>query len=46
MSLMTLRGLERGGSGGAMGAYLSVMHGLGLESDFNLLAIADGSRKY
>lgn len=40
MTLVTLRNLERGGSG-VRGAYLSVMQVLGLEKDFDLLARAD-----
>jgi transcriptional regulator with XRE-family HTH domain len=38
---MTLRSLERGGSGVTMGAYLAVMQVLGLEKDLNLVAQAD-----
>lgn len=41
MSPMTLRSLERGGSGVTMGAYLAVMQVLGIESDLDLLARAD-----
>ena len=41
MSPMTLRSLERGGSGVTMGAYLAVMQVLGLEKDLNLLGQAD-----
>ena len=41
MSPMTLRSLERGGSGVTMGAYLSVMQVLGVETDLDLLAKAD-----
>ncbi|MBA3772377.1 MAG: helix-turn-helix domain-containing protein [Ramlibacter sp.] len=41
MSPMTLRSLERGGSGVTMGAYLAVMQVLGIERDLNLLATAD-----
>lgn len=41
MSPMTLRSLERGGSGVTMGAYLAVMQVLGIEKDLNLLAKAD-----
>lgn len=38
---MTLRSLERGGSGVTMGAYLAVMQVLGIESDLDLIAKAD-----
>ncbi|MEN9396941.1 MAG: hypothetical protein RLZ81_1471 [Pseudomonadota bacterium] len=41
MSPMTLRSLERGGSGVTMGAYLAVMQVLGVEGDIDLLAQAD-----
>ena len=41
MSPMTLRGLERGGAGVTMGAYLSVMQVLGIEKDLDLLGQAD-----
>lgn len=41
MSPMTLRSLERGGSGVTMGAYLAVMQVLGIEKDLNLLVQAD-----
>lgn len=41
MSPMTLRSLEAGGSGVTMGAYLSVMQVLGLETDLAKLAAED-----
>ncbi len=41
MAPMTLRSLERGGSGVTMGAYLSVMQVLGIETDLDLLGKAD-----
>ena len=41
MAPMTLRSLERGGSGVTMGAYLSVMQVLGIESDLGHLGKAD-----
>jgi len=41
MAPMTLRSLERGGSGVTMGAYLAVMQVLGIEQDLDLLGAAD-----
>jgi transcriptional regulator with XRE-family HTH domain len=41
MAPMTLRSLERGGSGVTMGAYLAVMQVLGIEKDLNLLGQLD-----
>lgn len=40
MSVMTLRSLERGGSGVTMGAYLAVMGVLGIERDLEALGAA------
>ncbi|MBP6338818.1 MAG: helix-turn-helix transcriptional regulator [Vitreoscilla sp.] len=41
MSPMTLRSLERGGSGVTLGAYLAVMQVLGIERDLDLLGKTD-----
>jgi transcriptional regulator with XRE-family HTH domain len=41
MNPMTLRSLERGGSGVTIGAYLAVMQVLGVEKDLDFLAQAD-----
>ena len=41
MTPMTLRSLERGGSGVTIGAYLAVMQVLGLESELDHIAQAD-----
>jgi hypothetical protein len=41
MAPLTLRSLERGGSGVTIGAYLSVMQVLGIEKDLDLLGKAD-----
>ena len=41
MAPMTLRSLERGGSGVTIGAYLAVMQVLGIERDLDLLGKAD-----
>ncbi|MGX1183225.1 transcriptional regulator with XRE-family HTH domain [Pseudomonas sp. F-14 TE3623] len=41
MSVMTLRSLESGGARVTMGAYLSVMHVLGLEQDLNKVGESD-----
>lgn len=41
MAPMTLRSLERGGTGVTMGAYLAVMQVLGIEKDLDLLGAVD-----
>jgi len=41
MAPMTLRSLERGGSGVTIGAYLAVMQVLGIERDLDLLGQVD-----
>lgn len=41
MSRMTLRSLERGGSGVTMGAYMAVMQVLGIETDLDFLGSVD-----
>ena len=41
MAPMTLRSLERGGSGVTIGAYLAVMQVLGIEQDLDFLGKAD-----
>ncbi len=41
MAPMTLRSLERGGSGVTIGAYLAVMQVLGTEKDLDLIGKAD-----
>ena len=41
MSLMTLRSVERGGTGVTIGAYVAVLHVLGLDSDLDAVAQAD-----
>jgi transcriptional regulator with XRE-family HTH domain len=41
MAPMTLRSLERGGSGVTIGAYVAVMQVLGVEKDLDLLVSAD-----
>lgn len=41
MSVMTLQSLESGSAGVTMGAYLSVMHVLGVEQDLNRVGAAD-----
>lgn len=41
MSPMTLRNVEQGESGVTIGAYIAVMHVLGIEKDFNYLAQKD-----
>ena len=41
MSLMTLRGIERGRPGATMGAYTAVLHVLGLDADLDAVAATD-----
>ncbi len=41
MSLMTLRGIERGRPGVTIGAYAAVLQVLGLDGDFDAVAAAD-----
>lgn len=41
MAPMTLRGVERGGAGVTIGAYLAVMQVLGIEKDLELVGQAD-----
>ena len=43
MTPMTLRSLERGGTGVTIGAYVAVMQVLGIERDLDLLAQADST---
>jgi transcriptional regulator with XRE-family HTH domain len=41
MSVMTLRGVERGGPGVTIGAYVAVLHVLGLDHDLDGVAASD-----
>ncbi len=41
MSVMTLRSVERGGMGVTIGAYVAVLHVLGLDGDLDAVAAAD-----
>jgi hypothetical protein len=41
MSAMTLRSVERGGVGVTIGAYVAVLHVLGLDGDLDAVAAAD-----
>jgi len=43
MAPMTLRSLERGGTGVTIGAYLAVMQVLGIERDLDLVAQTDST---
>jgi hypothetical protein len=41
MSLMTLRGIEKGRSGATIGAYAAVLRVLGLDEDLDSLVASD-----
>jgi transcriptional regulator with XRE-family HTH domain len=41
MSVMTLRKVERGGMGVTIGAYIAVLHVLGLDNDLDAVAAVD-----
>ena len=41
MSLMTLRGVEKGAMAVTVGAYVAVLHVLGLDNDLDAIAAAD-----
>jgi len=41
MSVMTLRNVERGGTGVTIGAYAAVLHVLGLHGDLDAVAAVD-----
>lgn len=41
MSLMTLRGIEKGRPGATLGGYAAVLHVLGLDADLDAVAAAD-----
>jgi hypothetical protein len=41
MSVMTLRSVENGGMGVTIGAYVAVLHALGLDADLDAVAAID-----
>ena len=41
MSVMTLRSVENGGMGVTIGAYIAVLHVLGLDTDLDAVAAVD-----
>jgi hypothetical protein len=41
MSVMTLRAVENGGMGVTIGAYIAVLHVLGLDGDLDAVAAVD-----